>query len=297
MHTNHGADRARAVRRGGSQDRRQLPEAVARRLLRRADLPPRDQGLHDPGRLPGGHRHRRPGLQVRGRVQPAQDRARRARDGQRAARTRTAASSSSSPPTAAPWLDGKHTVFGRVIVRHGRRGRDRGPRDRPGRPARSRTPRSSAWRSMTVELLWWDGCPSHPQALAQLRACSAKRVSTPTSTSSRSASDEQARRERFPGSPTIRIDGRDIVDPERNEPFSLTCRVLPDCATGSVSPVPDPEDVREAVRARQVIAIGDHGTRLRAARHGRTSSRRPRRRRWSSSPATTARTRSPGTTG
>ena len=30
------------------------------------------------------------------------------------ARTRTAASSSSSRPKAAPWLDGKHTVFGRV---------------------------------------------------------------------------------------------------------------------------------------------------------------------------------------
>ena len=35
---------------------------------------------------------------------------------------------------AAPWLDGKHTVFGRVDVRHGRRGRDRAARDRPRRP-------------------------------------------------------------------------------------------------------------------------------------------------------------------
>ena len=31
-----------------------------------------------------------------------------------AARTRTARSSSSSPPRRRPWLDGKHTVFGRV---------------------------------------------------------------------------------------------------------------------------------------------------------------------------------------
>ena len=35
---------------------------------------------------------------------------------------------------AAPWLDGKHTVFGRVSVGHGGRRRDRGARDRPRRP-------------------------------------------------------------------------------------------------------------------------------------------------------------------
>ena len=51
---------------------------------------------------PTGHRHGRPGLQVRGRVQRPQGRARRARDGERRARTRTAASSSSSPPTRRP---------------------------------------------------------------------------------------------------------------------------------------------------------------------------------------------------
>ena len=38
-------------------------------LLRRADLPPRDPGLHDPGRLPAGDRHRRARLHLRGRVQ------------------------------------------------------------------------------------------------------------------------------------------------------------------------------------------------------------------------------------
>ena len=36
---------------------------------------------------------------------------------------------------AAPWLDGKHTVFGEVTERNGRGRRDRGNRDRPGRSA------------------------------------------------------------------------------------------------------------------------------------------------------------------
>ena len=63
------------------------------------DVPPDHQRLHDPGRLPGGHRHRRPGLHVRGRVQ------RRTRSSAARwrwptpARTPTARSSSSSPST------------------------------------------------------------------------------------------------------------------------------------------------------------------------------------------------------
>ena len=60
-------------------------------------------------------------------------------------------------------------------------------------------------------------------------------------------SDEQARREHFPGSPTIRVDGEDIFPAEEGEPFSLTCRVYR-LRDGRVSPTPDPEDLREALR-------------------------------------------------
>jgi hypothetical protein len=100
---------------------------------------------------------------------------------------------------------------------------------------------------MTVELLWWDGCPSHPQALAQLEDTLREEGLDATVDLIEVTSDEQARRERFPGSPTIRIDGRDIVPPGDGEPFSLTCRVYR-TRDGRISPVPDPEDVREAVR-------------------------------------------------
>jgi hypothetical protein len=100
---------------------------------------------------------------------------------------------------------------------------------------------------MTVELLWWEGCPSHPEALADLERILREEGVPADVTRVEIEDDEEARRERFPGSPTIRIDGRDIVPPEDGEPYSLTCRVYRR-RDGRISPVPDPEDVRDAVR-------------------------------------------------
>jgi hypothetical protein len=100
---------------------------------------------------------------------------------------------------------------------------------------------------MTVELLWWEGCPSHPDALADLERVLREEGMAADVTRIEIEDDEQARRERFPGSPTIRIDGEDIVPPGQGEPYSLTCRVYR-LRDGRVSPIPDPEDVRAAVR-------------------------------------------------
>jgi hypothetical protein len=100
---------------------------------------------------------------------------------------------------------------------------------------------------MTVELLWWDGCPSHPEALAELRRILREEGVEAEVERVEIADDEEARRERFPGSPTIRIDGEDILPPGESDPFSLTCRVYR-TRDGRYSPLPDPEDVRAAVR-------------------------------------------------
>jgi hypothetical protein len=97
-----------------------------------------------------------------------------------------------------------------------------------------------------VELLFWDGCPSHPQALADLRAAMEELGLDPDTILVREVdTDQRAERERFVGSPTIRIDGED-VDPPGDEPVGLTCRVYR-LADGRYSPVPDPATVRAAL--------------------------------------------------
>lgn len=60
--------------------------------------------------------------------------------------------------------------------------------------------------------------------------------------------DEAAGREGFVGSPTIRIDGEDLQPPPEGEPPGLTCRIYRR-RDGGVSPLPEPEDLRDALHA------------------------------------------------
>ena len=98
-----------------------------------------------------------------------------------------------------------------------------------------------------VELLFWEGCPSRPQALADLRAAMEEAGLDPDTVLVREVdTDQRAARERFVGSPTIRVDGEDIDPPADGEPVGLTCRVYRR-RDGRVSPTPDPQVVRAAL--------------------------------------------------
>jgi hypothetical protein len=100
---------------------------------------------------------------------------------------------------------------------------------------------------MHVELLWWEGCPSTDKALAELRTVMGELGLDPATVELRQvATDGAASREAFVGSPTIRIDGRD-VQPPAGEPAALTCRVYRR-RDGRISPTPDPDDVRDALK-------------------------------------------------
>jgi hypothetical protein len=78
----------------------------------------------------------------------------------------------------------------------------------------------------TIELLFFDGCPNHDRLLAHVRELLGRTVSPADVTLVRIGSDEEAAAQRFLGSPTMRVDGRD-VEPGADErtDFGLTCRL------------------------------------------------------------------------
>lgn len=74
-----------------------------------------------------------------------------------------------------------------------------------------------------VELLWFQDCPNHPAVAAMLREL-LDELAPGTEIREIDATDPTvAERHRFPGSPTIRIDGRDI-DPAYRDPGDYTPR-------------------------------------------------------------------------
>jgi hypothetical protein len=98
-----------------------------------------------------------------------------------------------------------------------------------------------------VELLWWEGCPSTARAREQLKAAMAEAGLDPGALVETEVTSEREAGERaFVGSPTIRIDGRDVAPPPEGEPAGLTCRVYRR-RDGRFSPLPDAADVRDAI--------------------------------------------------
>jgi hypothetical protein len=98
-----------------------------------------------------------------------------------------------------------------------------------------------------IELLWWEGCPSTPEALAELREILREEGLDPDAVEVRRIdTEEDAGREGFVGSPTIRIEGEEVQPPPAGEPPGLTCRVYR-LRDGRISPTPDPQEVRELI--------------------------------------------------
>jgi hypothetical protein len=80
--------------------------------------------------------------------------------------------------------------------------------------------------AVTVEVLYFDGCPNHGALMPRLEQL-LRTAQLPANIALRRIADEQAARaERFLGSPTVRVDGRD-VEPgaEERDDFGLKCRL------------------------------------------------------------------------
>jgi hypothetical protein len=98
-----------------------------------------------------------------------------------------------------------------------------------------------------IEFLYWEDCPSHPEARRLLQEVVSEMGVEALIEEIEVLTDEDAERLAFPGSPTIRVNGVDI-DPAGAAQMgtALTCRVyvLDD---KRYSPVPSKEMLRQAL--------------------------------------------------
>ncbi len=103
---------------------------------------------------------------------------------------------------------------------------------------------------MKVEILYFDGCPTYETADETLRGVFAEQGAEAEVELVAVNSDEEARRLRFPGSPTIRVDGEDLFPSGAADrtAWALGCRtyLTPEGLRGS----PTPEMYREALGAK-----------------------------------------------
>jgi hypothetical protein len=99
---------------------------------------------------------------------------------------------------------------------------------------------------VTIEFLYWEGCPSHPEARALLDEVLQSRGLDAHVAVREVRTQEEAEQLAFPGSPTIRVDGRDVDPAGADNRPALNCRIyhLPD---GRVSPVPTREQLEAAL--------------------------------------------------
>jgi hypothetical protein len=100
-----------------------------------------------------------------------------------------------------------------------------------------------------VEILYFDGCPNHEPAQALVERVAAELRVDPAVELVEVADADAAAKLRFLGSPTVRIDGRD-VEPGADErhQFVLSCRVYR--TARGLAGQPDEAWIRAALRGR-----------------------------------------------
>jgi hypothetical protein len=99
---------------------------------------------------------------------------------------------------------------------------------------------------MLIEILYFDGCPSYRTAEKTLREVLAKERIEAEVDMVAVNNNEDAQRLRFPGSPTIRVDGQDLFPVPQRASYALGCRTYatPEGLKGS----PTAEMLRETLR-------------------------------------------------
>ncbi len=98
---------------------------------------------------------------------------------------------------------------------------------------------------MDIEILYFDGCPTYQTAEQTLREIIAGEGITAYVGLVAVNTDEDAQRLKFPGSPTIRVDGQDLFPTPERQDYRLGCRMYatPEGLKGS----PTAKMLREAI--------------------------------------------------
>lgn len=99
---------------------------------------------------------------------------------------------------------------------------------------------------MQIDFLYFEDCPSHEKALARLREVLHEEGLQAEIRIHKMETDEQAQEWRFAGSPTILVNGEDIV-PTDETLYSLSCRVY-QWEDGRFSPLPSPQMIRRGLQ-------------------------------------------------
>jgi hypothetical protein len=99
-----------------------------------------------------------------------------------------------------------------------------------------------------IEFFYWEDCPSHPEALERLRQAMREEGLAGQVEVVLIATAEDADRHRFPGSPTMRINGEDLQPEGAQGQAMLTCRTY-HTETGRLSPLPTATMIRRALQA------------------------------------------------
>lgn len=120
------------------------------------------------------------------------------------------------------------------------------------KPSRRRGPNVVTYRTPgdpgpRVELLWFADCPNHESARRLLADVLAELAPGVVVEDVDATDPAVARQRRFPGSPTIRVDGRD-VDPSFRDPGDYTPRCRLYWTAGRLAGVPERHWIEAAIR-------------------------------------------------
>ena len=99
---------------------------------------------------------------------------------------------------------------------------------------------------MNIQFLYFEDCPSHDDALERLRAVMQEEGVRADIEIIKVETEEQAQTWKFTGSPTILIDGQDIVPVPPESTYYLSCRVY-HLEDGRFSPLPSREMIRKGI--------------------------------------------------